>query len=76
MVSNNSAEIGYVKKDAPALCPGRPHRFSNGKAVGPPATPETMQLLRGEHDLVAEMIKAQLTAEQTQYSEQKTANSQ
>jgi hypothetical protein len=35
-----------------------------------------MQLLRDEYDLVAEMIKAQLAAEQTQYSEQKTANSQ
>ena len=28
-----------------------------------PATPEMMQLVRDEHDLVADMIKAQLAAE-------------
>jgi len=31
-----------------------------------PATPEMMQLLRDEHDLVAEMIRSQLAAERDQ----------
>jgi hypothetical protein len=30
-----------------------------------PATPEMMQLVRDEHDLIADMIKAQLAAEPT-----------
>ena len=30
-----------------------------------PATPEMMQLVRDEHDLVADMIKAQLAVERT-----------
>jgi hypothetical protein len=38
-----------------------------------PATPEMMQLVRDEHDLVAEMIKAQLAAERDRYAEQRTA---
>ena len=38
-----------------------------------PATPEMMQLLRDEHDLVAEMIRAQLAAEGDRYKEQRTA---
>jgi hypothetical protein len=38
-----------------------------------PATPEMMQLVRDEHDLVAEMIKAQLAAERERYAEQRTA---
>jgi hypothetical protein len=38
-----------------------------------PATPEMMQLLRDEHDLVAEMIRGQLAAERDRYSEQRTA---
>ena len=38
-----------------------------------PATPEMMQLLRDEHDLVADMIKAQLAAERDRYAEQRTA---
>ena len=38
-----------------------------------PATPEMMQLVRDEHDLVAEMIKAQLVAERDRYPEQRTA---
>jgi hypothetical protein len=49
-----------------------------GHAAEPPAypiraTPEMMQLLRDEHDLVADMIKAQLTAERDRYAEQRTA---
>jgi hypothetical protein len=35
-----------------------------------PATPEMMQLVRDEHDLVADMIKAQLAAERDRYAEQ------
>jgi hypothetical protein len=38
-----------------------------------PATPEMMQLLRDEHDLVAEMIRGQLAAERNRYTEQRTA---
>jgi hypothetical protein len=37
------------------------------------ATPEMMQLLREEHDLVAEMIRGQLAAERNPYREQRTA---
>ena len=37
-----------------------------------PATPEMMQLLRDEHDLVADMIKGQLAAERDGYAEQRT----
>jgi hypothetical protein len=49
-----------------------------GYAAEPPAypvrvTPEMMQLVRDEHDLVAGMIKAQLAAEQDRYAEQRTA---
>jgi hypothetical protein len=36
------------------------------------ATPEMMQLLRDEHDLVDDMIKAQLAAERDRYAEQRT----
>ena len=32
-----------------------------------------MQLLRDEHDLVAEMIRGQLAAERDRYKEQRTA---
>jgi hypothetical protein len=32
-----------------------------------------MQLVHDEHDLVAEMIKAQLAAERDRYAEQRTA---
>ena len=32
-----------------------------------------MQLVRDEHDLVADMIKAQLAAERDRYAEQRTA---
>jgi len=38
-----------------------------------PATPEMMQLVRDEHDLVADMVKAQLVAERDRYAEQRTA---
>ena len=38
-----------------------------------PATPEMMQIVRDEHDLVADMIKAQLAAERNRYAEQRTA---
>ena len=38
-----------------------------------PATPEMMQLVRDEHDLVADMIKAQLAAERNRYAEQRRA---
>ena len=38
-----------------------------------PATPEMMQIVRDEHDLVADMIKAQLAAERDRYAEQRTA---
>jgi hypothetical protein len=38
-----------------------------------PATPEMMQLVRDEHNLVADMIKAQLVAERDRYAEQRTA---
>ena len=49
-----------------------------GHAAEPPAypvraTPEMMQLVRDEHDLVADMIKAQLAAERDRYAEQRTA---
>jgi hypothetical protein len=37
------------------------------------ATPEMMQLVREEHDLVADMIKAQYAAERDRYAEQRTA---
>jgi hypothetical protein len=37
------------------------------------ATPEMMQLLRDEHDLVAEMIRGQLAAERDRYKEPRTA---
>ena len=37
-----------------------------------PATPEMMQLVRDEHNLVADMIKAQLVAERDRYAEQRT----
>ena len=48
-----------------------------GHAAEAPAYPiratfESMQLLRDEHDLVAEMIKGQLAAEREQYKEQRT----
>jgi hypothetical protein len=38
-----------------------------------PATPEMMQLVRDEHDLVAEMIKVQFAAERDRYAEPRTA---
>ena len=38
-----------------------------------PATPEMMQLVRDEHDLVADMVKTQLAAERDRYAEQRTA---
>jgi hypothetical protein len=38
-----------------------------------PATPEMMQLVRDEHALVADMVKAQLAAETDRYAEQRTA---
>ena len=49
-----------------------------GHAAEPPAypvraTPEMMQIVRDEHDLVADMIKAQLAAERDRYAEQRTA---
>ena len=49
-----------------------------GHAAEPPAypvraTPEMMQLVRDEHDLVADMIKTQLAAERDRYAEQRTA---
>jgi hypothetical protein len=39
------------------------------------ATPEIMQLLRDEHDLAAEMIKAQLAAERDQIPQKRAAGS-
>jgi hypothetical protein len=49
-----------------------------GHAAEPPpypirATPEMMQLVRDEHALVADMVKAQLAAETDRYAEQRTA---
>ena len=38
-----------------------------------PATAEMMQLVRDEHDLVGDMIRAQLAAERDRYAEQGTA---
>ena len=38
-----------------------------------PATAEMMQLMRDEHDLVADMTKTQLAAEPDRYAEQRTA---
>jgi hypothetical protein len=38
-----------------------------------PATPEMMLLLRDEHELVGQMIRAQLAAERDSYQEQRTA---
>ena len=48
-----------------------------GYAAEPPAYPvpassEMMQLVRDEHDLVADMIKARLAAERDRYAEQRT----
>ena len=40
-----------------------------------PATPEMMQLSRDEHDLIAEMIKAQLAAERSQLPKKRVAGS-
>jgi len=40
-----------------------------------PALPEMMRLLRDEHDLVAQMIRAQLALEQDRYKEQRAAAS-
>ena len=37
-----------------------------------PATPEMMQLVRDEHDLVADMVRTQLAAERDRYAEQRT----
>jgi hypothetical protein len=37
------------------------------------APPEMMRLLRDEHDLVAQMITAQLAAERDRYKEERTA---
>jgi hypothetical protein len=49
-----------------------------GYAAEPPAnparaTPQMIQLLHDEHDLVAEMIRGQLAAERERYKEQRTA---
>ena len=49
-----------------------------GNAAEPPAYPvpattEMMQLVRDEHDLVADMTKTQLAAERDRYAEQRTA---
>jgi hypothetical protein len=38
-----------------------------------PALPEMMRLLRDEHDLVAQMIRAQLASEQDRYKEPRAA---
>jgi hypothetical protein len=38
-----------------------------------PATAEMMLLLRDEHELVGQMIRAQLAAERDRYEEQRTA---
>lgn len=38
-----------------------------------PALPEMMRLLRDEHDLVAQMIGAQLASEQDRYEERRVA---
>jgi hypothetical protein len=38
-----------------------------------PPSPEMMQLLRDEHDLVAEMVKAQLTASGSRFDSKSTA---
>jgi hypothetical protein len=38
-----------------------------------PATSEMMQLVRDEHDLIADMVKAQLAAERDRYADQRTA---
>jgi hypothetical protein len=38
-----------------------------------PATPEMMSLLRDEHELVAQMIRAQLAVERDSYEELRTA---
>ena len=38
-----------------------------------PATAEMMQLVRDEHVLVADMVRAQLAAERGRYAEQRTA---
>jgi hypothetical protein len=51
-------------------------RQAPGQPVYPVrATPEMMQLSRDEHDLIAEMIKAQLAAERGQFQKQKVAAS-
>jgi hypothetical protein len=43
------------------------------RAYPVPASVEMMQVLRDEHDLVAEMIRGQLAAERDRYSEPRTA---
>ena len=51
-------------------------RQAPGQPVYPVrATPEMMQLSRDEHDLIAEMIRVQLAAEQSQFQKQKVAAS-
>jgi hypothetical protein len=43
------------------------------RAYPVPATAEMVQLVRDEHDLIADMVKAQLAAERNRYAEQRTA---
>ena len=63
---------------AAIVCTGFVLASQWGHAAEPPAYPvrasfESMQLLRDEHNLVAEMIKAQHAAERDRYKEQRTA---
>ena len=56
---------GFVMASQPGCAAERP-------AYPVPATSEMMQLVRDEHNLIADMIKAQLVAERDRYAEQRT----
>ena len=65
---------GLVASRPDGICDGKPmglRRRATG--ISRPRHPEMMQLVRDEHDLVADMIKAQLVAERDRYAEQRTA---
>jgi len=66
--------IGLVAVGLTAFVTASPWGHAAEPSAYPvPATPEMMQLVRDEHDLVADMIKAQLAAERNRYVEQRTA---
>jgi hypothetical protein len=54
---------------------GQPRQAPKQSVYPVHATPEMMQLSRDEHDLIAEMIRAQLAAERSQFPKQRAAGS-